>query len=311
MSQNRLVSAFWEVFKAPWLPSSLRSRIDYAYFSDFVQQWRSPISGGSNVLGTGVDSSGNLTWGGGAAVQPLWQSAVYTFAANAGLADQPFFIANQTYTVKKIVEIHATAGTVAGVTCVVKKVASGQTVANGTALQSTTFALDGTANTLQTATVVTNPATITLAVGDRLAVDFTGTLTTLAGVCITVFMAPTGSAVPTVDVTYAVNANATLADTQFFVANDRYTILSARYCATTQGSSTPVVQLTKDTSTNAPGVVQNHCWLTHYGHGRPALGGLCRYPNRPRGSGHHGLPPAHPSHSDGGHLLFHRSLGQY
>lgn len=250
---DRLIASFWEVWKAPWLPLDLRRRIDYGVFSNFVQQWKSPVTGAINVLGVGVDTNGGLTWGGGAVVQPLWQSAVYTFAANAGIADQPFFIANQTYTVKQIVEIHATAGGVAGITCVVKKVASGQTIANGTALQTSTFALDATANTLQTATLSTNQATLTLAAGDRLAVDFTGTLTSLAGVCITVFMQPTGSAVPTVDVTYAVNANGTLADTQFFVANDRYTILSARACVTAVGSSTPVVQLTKDSSTSAPG----------------------------------------------------------
>lgn len=250
---NRLIPAWFEVWKTPWLPSTLRRRIDYAFFSDYQPKWRNPTTGGTDVLGVGVDTGGSLTWGGGAAVQPLWQSAVYTFSANAGIADQPFFIANQPYVVKKIVQIHATAGTVAGCTCVVKKVPSATTVANGTALQSSTFALDGTANTLQTATLATNSGTLTLAAGDRLAVDFTGTLTTLAGVCITVFMQVADGGVPTVDVTYAVNANATLADTQFFVANDRYTVLAARYCATTQGSSTPVVQLTKDSSTSAPG----------------------------------------------------------
>lgn len=248
---NRLVPAWMEVWKAPWLPAALRNRIDYAFFSDYVTKWRNPTNGLPDVLGVGVDTGGSLTWGGGATVQPLWQSAVYTFAANAGLADQPFFIANKTYLVKQIVEIHATACATAA-TCVVKKVGSGITVANGTALQSSTFALDGTANTLQTATLSTNTSTLTLVAGDRLAVDYTGTLTSLAGPCITVYLQPLDG-VPTVDVTYAVNANATLADAQFFVANDRYTVLAARCCVTAVGSSTPVVQLTKDTSTNAPG----------------------------------------------------------
>lgn len=247
---NRLVPAWMEVWKTPWLPAALRNRIDYAFFSDYVPKWRNPTTGGPDVLGVGVDTSGSLTWGGGATVQPLWQSAVYTFDANAGLADQPFFIANQAYNVKVIYEIHAVACATAA-TCVVKKVASGQTIANGAALQSSTFALDGTAETQQTATLSTNPATVQLVAGDRLAVDYTGTLTTLSGVVITVFLQPLER--PTVDVTYAVNANGTLADAQFFVANDRYTILAARCCVTAVGSSTPVVQLTKDTSTNAPG----------------------------------------------------------
>ncbi len=247
---NRLIGAFQEVFRAPWLPTALRNRIDYAFFSDYVPKWRNPVTGGPDILGVGVDTSGNFTFGGGAAVQPLWQSAVYTFDANAGLADQPFFIANQAYAVKAIYEIHAVACATAA-TCVVKKVGSGITVANGTSLMSSTFLLDGTAETQQTATLSTSPPVLTLAAGDRLAVDYTGTLTTLSGVVIQVMLQPLG--IPTVDVTYAVNANATLADAQFFVANDRYTIYAARCCVTAVGSSTPVVQLTKDTSTNAPG----------------------------------------------------------
>ncbi len=55
------------------------------------------------------------------------------------------------------------------------------------------------------------------------------------------------------DVTFAVQSVTQLVDSQFFIANDRYTVLAARCCPATVGSSTPVVQLTKDTSTNAPG----------------------------------------------------------
>jgi len=244
-----------EAIRAPWIKKSgLASNltgIDTSYDRTFVQQWENPTSTLQPVSGLGVDSNGNLTMGGGNTVQPLYQSAVFSFDANAGLVDQNFFIANQAYQVMAIYEIHAVACAVASTTAVVKKCGSGITVANGTSLMTSTFALDGTAETQQTATLSTNPSTLTLAAGDRLAVDFTGTLTTLSGVVIQVMLKSLG--IPTVDVTYAVQANATLADAQFFVANDRYTIYAARFSISTVGSSTPKVQITKDTSTNAPG----------------------------------------------------------
>lgn len=240
--------------RAPWIKKSgLATNLtgtDTSFDRTYVSQWENPTAGLEPVYGVGVDSGASLTWGGGAAIQPLWQSAVYSVAANASLVDQVFFIANQAYKVKAIYEIHTTAGTVAGCTATIKKVISGSTIANGTALHSSTIALDGTAETLQTATLSTNTATLTLAAGDRLALDYGGTLTTLAGVVVTVYLQALGG-VPTVDVTYSLSTG--FADAQFFIANDRYTISAARYCASTTGSSTPVVQLTKDSTTSAPG----------------------------------------------------------
>ncbi len=242
--------------RKPWIKKSglatNMTGIDTSFDRTYQMEWENPTAGLPPVVGMGVDSDGNITMGGGASVQPLWQSAVFSFDANAGLVDQPFFICNQGYLVKAIYEIHAVACAVASTTAVVRKAASGVTTANGTALMTSTFALDGTAETQQTATLSTNQSVLTLAAGDRLAVDFSSaTLTTLSGVVIVVFLQPLG--IPTVDVTYAVQANATLADAQFFVANDRYTIYAARCSVGTVGSSTPKVQITKDTSTNAPG----------------------------------------------------------
>ncbi len=244
-----------EAIRAPWIKKSGLATnltgVDTSFDRTYVEQWENPTSGLPSVSGLGVDSNGHVTLGGGAVVQPLWQSAVFSVDVNASLVDQSFFIANQAYLVKLITEIHVVACAVASTTAVVKKVISGSTVANGTSLMSSTFALDGTAETLQTATLSTNQSILTLAAGDRLAVDFTGTLTTLSGVCIQVMLQPLG--VPTVDVTFAVQSVTQLVDSQFFIANDRYTVLAARCCPATVGSSTPVVQLTKDTSTNAPG----------------------------------------------------------
>jgi len=245
-----------EAIRAPWIKkaglATNLTGVDTSFDRTYVAQWENPTAGLPPISGIGVDANGNLTIGGGAAVQPLYQSAVYSVDVNASLIDTSFFIANQAYQVMAIYEVHAVACAVASTTAVVKKVLSGSTIANGTSLMTSTFALDGTAETQQTATLSTNLATLTLAAGDRLAVDFTGTLTTLSGVVIQVMLKPLG--IPTVDVTFAMADNANLlTDAQFFVANDRYTIYAARCCVGTLGSSTPVVQITKDTSTNAPG----------------------------------------------------------
>ncbi len=245
-----------EAIRAPWIKKSGLATdldgVDTSFDATYIQQWENPTSGLPPIQGTGVSTTGQLTWGGGAAIQPLYQSAVFTFTANAGLLDQNFFICNQAFQVISITEIHSVLCSVASTTAVVRKCASGQTVAGGTNLMTSTFDLHATANTLQTATISTNPAVTQLARGDRLAVDFsTATLTALAGVVIQVMLRPLER--PTVDVTYYQNVTGTQADAQFFIANDRYTIWAARCSAAVMGSSTPVVQLTKDTSTNAPG----------------------------------------------------------
>jgi hypothetical protein len=52
------------------------------------------------------------------------------------------------------------------------------------------FDMKGTANTMQTGTLTATSADLRLAAGDRLSVDFAGTVTTLAGVVVTVVLRP-------------------------------------------------------------------------------------------------------------------------
>lgn len=100
------------------------------------------------------------------------------------------------YELVEVSEEHTVAGTDAGsVTLDLKKTASAtvQAPASGTTLLRTTFNLKSTANTpvKKTAADTTNGLVAsrsvrTLKSGDRLGVDFTGTLTALAGMCLTV-----------------------------------------------------------------------------------------------------------------------------
>lgn len=113
----------------------------------------------------------------------------------ASLVDQAFFIANRAYQVTAVKEIHSTAGNDAGaVNLQVTKDTSTDAPGAGTDLLTNNtnagFDLKGTANTVQSGTLTGTTASLQLAAGDRLSLDFAGTLTTLAGVLVTVSLKP-------------------------------------------------------------------------------------------------------------------------
>lgn len=250
-----ITGSFWEKIKAPWLQTADRNRIDYGFQPDYSSQWKNPTAGGPNLYGVGVSPAGSLTFGGpGAlAVQPVLVPAIYTLEPTAAILDQNFYVANQAMKVVSISEIHRVAGNDAGaVTAVIRKCSPGQSVSQGTAIMTNTFNMKGTAQTQQNGTLAGVPS-ITLAAGDRLVIDYTGTLTTLAGVFAQVMLQPLVS--PTLDVTFTWNANAGLVDAQFFVANAPYTVTAVRYSHATKGTDAGAVNalLFKDTGTNAPG----------------------------------------------------------
>lgn len=118
----------------------------------------------------------------------------YTMNANASLADQNFFVAPQACKVLAISEVHAVAGNDAGAVNVQVEKVTG-TTAPGAGINLLTnntnagFNLKGTANTVQVGALSATASDLVLAAGDRLAVDFAGTLTTLAGVTVTVLVA--------------------------------------------------------------------------------------------------------------------------
>lgn len=110
--------------------------------------------------------------------------------ANAGAVDQAFFLAQVPCKVIGISYIHATAGTGSGdVNLQVTKDTGTDAPGAGTDLLTNNtnagFNCKGTANTVQTGALVTTTA-VNLAAGDRLSLDFAGTLTSLAGVLVSV-----------------------------------------------------------------------------------------------------------------------------
>lgn len=110
---------------------------------------------------------------------------------NSHCVDQAFWTADGTYLVTAISYIHSTAGNDAGaVNLQVTKDTSTQAPGAGTDLLTNNsnagFDCKAAANTVQSGVLVAAEAPRTLTTGDRLSLDFAGTVTTLAGVVVTV-----------------------------------------------------------------------------------------------------------------------------
>lgn len=106
------------------------------------------------------------------------------------IADQAFYLAQLPVKVIGITYVHATAGTHASaVNLQVTKDTGTDAPGAGTDLLTNNtnagFNCKGTINTVQTGALVTTTA-VNLVAGDRLSLDFAGTLTDLAGVLVSV-----------------------------------------------------------------------------------------------------------------------------
>lgn len=107
------------------------------------------------------------------------------------MVDQSFFVANAAYQVTAIRQVHAVAeSTAATLNIQVTKDTGTNAPGAGTDLltNNTNAGFDGkaTANTVQTGTLTATTASLQLAAGDRLSVDFSASATELVGVTITV-----------------------------------------------------------------------------------------------------------------------------
>ncbi len=222
---------------------------DHAFDNNFTRRWKNTSGADVNVLAYDSDNQIRL---GDEVIEPFRQSVTLAVPLNGAMADQCLFIVPYAMTVTGIQEIHATAGDDSGsVTINLTKDVSGVVPGAGTTLMSGTFNAKGTANTTQTATLSSDPSVLTLAAGDRIGVNFVGTVTTLAGLVITLKVAPGGKG------GWAVYRSATggVADQAFMVANMPMKISAIYYVHSTAGTNGSAVnlQVTKDTSTNAPG----------------------------------------------------------
>lgn len=202
-----------------------------------------------DMMSVGADDQVRLV---GEVVKPFRQSVTLTVPLNAGMVDQCVFIVPYAMKVVGIQEIHATAGDDAGaVTINLTKDTATTAPGAGTTIMSGTFNAKGTANVLQSATLTGTAADLTLAAGDRIGVNFTGTIATLAGLVITLIVEPGGKG------GWAIYRSVTggIADQCFYVANLPRKVAAIYYVHSTKGTDNGAVnvQVTKDTTTNAPG----------------------------------------------------------
>lgn len=106
---------------------------------------------------------------------------IFTAAGSAEAADTAVYIANRPVRVVAAREVHAVVST--GATVILKKAAATITVANGTAITGT---WDLNSTILTPVAGVVEAATSVLATGDRLVLDFSGTVVASVGLNVTV-----------------------------------------------------------------------------------------------------------------------------
>lgn len=109
---------------------------------------------------------------------------------NASSIDSSNFIATRRYRVVAVSGCPTVAGSDGGaVTAAVMKTSGTTAIASGTAVHGSTINLKGTAETVQNMTITTDADANMLEAGDRLGVNFTGTMTAAVGV-ITAVLCP-------------------------------------------------------------------------------------------------------------------------
>lgn len=181
---------------------------------------------------------------------PMLKTVTYNETLNASIGTTPFFIADQAYTVTGIFYVAKTAGTGSLPVASVTHDTGTQAPGAGTSVMTGTFDCTTTANTVLNATLTATTTALTLAVGDRLSVLFGGTLTSLAGVVITVQLQPTAAS-ETAQVYW--RANGDIATQSFFQANRDMVVTGVKAIYGTAFAAAVTINVMKDTGTTAAG----------------------------------------------------------
>lgn len=151
------------------------------------------VSTVGTVTGTGLPTTSfaaDALLVGGVKVSP-YKVVTVTIPLNSGMVNQHFFIADRAYQVTGIQYVHSTQATNgSAVTVGVEKLTGTTAPGSGTDLLTADFNAKATNDVVGTGTLTGTTASLQMAVGDRLGIFFTGTLTALAGVNVTVQLKP-------------------------------------------------------------------------------------------------------------------------
>lgn len=123
------------------------------------------------------------------------RQVVLNLPLNGDMVDQAFFIADRAYQVTRIDYVHATLATNgSAVNAQITKDTGIDAPGGGANLLTNNtnagFDCKATINTVQNGTLTATAADLLLAAGNRLSIDFAGTVTSLAGVQVTVTLRP-------------------------------------------------------------------------------------------------------------------------
>lgn len=235
-------------------------------YSNGYQRRAATSTDNEDIFLYGSDSDFNLPTFGNELLTPMTTTETFYLNAPSGTPNQMILMAMFPMKITKIQCKFATANG-AALTAQIVKDSGVQSVASGKTVMSNSFNLNGTANTQQTATLAdyfspaspaatssTNPTRdrIFLVKGDRLSLKFSTSITSLAGLAITISYIPGAKGHVAY---YRMSANASIATQFFFLANRPETINAISMIWGTAGSDAGAVtvDVTKDTSTNAPG----------------------------------------------------------
>lgn len=233
------------------------SNVDHDFDNNKSLDW-SNAADTTSISAMVVDSDNVIRVGRGCTSNPRGVQTFY-LAANAGLATQCFFIADRGTLITGIEYSHATLATDSGaVTAYISHETGTQAPGAGSTTMVGTFNCKGTINTVQNATLLSpdgggaNAPMLTLVAGDRLSIVFTGTLTALAGVVVSVYTAP---GFKEQNAAFVGNANALVTTQGIFLSNRDMVVSGVKMVWSTAGtdSGTVTLDVTKESSTTAPG----------------------------------------------------------
>lgn len=159
------------------------------------------LTGGAatGLLGAGNGGSADMSFGAGNAsgvpgtitfqANPNIIFPTYQFTGTPAATDAVFFVATRPMVVKSVSQVHSVAAGGTSTLTVIKDTGTAAPGA-GTVIQTGSFNLNATANTVQSGTLAAAAATLTMAAGDRLSVKFANSIQSSAGIVVTVGLMP-------------------------------------------------------------------------------------------------------------------------
>lgn len=223
--------------------------------NNYVQ--RAKNAAGTDMVDIASVDSGNRLLLGGAFNAPMLTPIEYRIQTSAKVATAAFFVNANDATPLEVVAIDCVFSVANGATLTgyVSKELTGQAPGAGATTMSGTFNLNATANTVQNATLVGrrgNPALVIKA-GEQLSFKLSAAITSIAGLVVTVWVRPYTGLAP-MSVALAANGDiATMTLGMNIIPGMTVRAIAVRWSTAGSNVGTVTADITKDTSTDAPG----------------------------------------------------------